>query len=194
MKAALVALAAAATPASADDSTWRLDLGVRGAGSVELDSAPSMDRGGVVPTVSIRAQRRFGSVLVGGYLGAGMPAWYGQHELSGSIDFERVLRAPDEETDTARLSLTAGLDAGVAMLFYDAPPELSASSDALMYWGPLARARLQLHALWPTPIGKLVGVVVGVGVAASRSHYISTASGTGVRLEPGVEVALEVRL
>jgi len=186
-----------ASPAIAEG--WRLDLGVRGAGTVELATA-SPDRVGVVPSVGVRVEHRLGPVFVGGAIAAGFPAYFGQHEAAASVDREHVLRSPTCDRVAAigdcpaRISIDAGIDAGMAMLFYDAPPELPAASDGLLYWGPFARARIQLRATWATPNDRAVGIVVGLGLAASRAHYMSTDGGTGVRAEPSIELGLDVRL
>src|SRR5690349_21031040 len=137
----MVAVGLAASSAAAD--SWRIDTSLRAAGSVELDDGAPRDRSAVVPSLAIRAERKLGHrVYVGGFLAAGMPAYFGQHELAVSADVEQVLREqPCVELDAcdARISLTFGGDLGVAMVLYDAPPETPASSDALLYWGPLAR-------------------------------------------------------
>jgi hypothetical protein len=53
---------------------------------------------------------------------------------TGSI---AVAEEPDaDEQCDARFVLSGGIDAGIALFHFDAPPELSASSDALLYWGP----------------------------------------------------------
>jgi hypothetical protein len=94
----------------------------------------------------------------------------------------------------ARIALSAGADLGIGMLFFDAPPETAPSSDALLYAGPRGRLRTRLSILYPTPNGKLIGWAIGAGVAATRAHYMSTAEGTGLRIEPSLEIGLEMRL
>jgi len=196
--AAAIAVTAAA-PARAD--RWLVDLSMRGAGSVELEADAPMNRRAVVPSMAVRLERRLGPLHVGGVIGAGLPAYYGQHELALAADVERVVRdrrcgawSDDDPCTAARVVLAAGIDLGLGLLFYDAPPETASGSDAVLYWGPLGRARAQLRVLWPTPNGKELGVVVGVDLSVSSSHYMSTATGTGTRLEPGLELGLELRL
>ncbi|NVB82926.1 MAG: hypothetical protein HOV81_31400 [Kofleriaceae bacterium] len=172
---------------------WRLAIAMRGTGSFAVGAAPN-DRVAVVPALDVRVQRALGPMLVGGHVSAGAPAWYGEHEVALSVDTERVLR---ERADAARISISAGADAGVAFLFFDAPPETS-SPDALEYWGLLVRARAQLHVLWPMPTGKRIGFVAGGGIAVSDARYIEVVQGAphgeGTRVEPSAEFGLEVRL
>lgn len=93
-----------------------------------------------------------------------------------------------------RISIGAGVDAGIAMYYFDAPPMMEGPSNALMYWGPLGRARLQFRTLAPQRFGDL-GVVVGIGTAFSSAHYMSTETGgTGTRIEPSFEVGISMRL
>ncbi len=92
----------------------------------------------------------------------------------------------------ARVVLLGGIDTGVALVAYDAPPELSSTDDALLYWGPLGRARVAVRASWPTPSGNELGVTVGAGLAITSAHYMTTASGTGLRLEPELDVSAAI--
>ena len=189
MKLSILVMAVAPTtlavpPATADPS-WRIDLSARGIGSVELGDA-NHPRDGVVPAFGVRALRRVGPVHVGGSIGGGLPAWYGKADAALSIDHETVRGR--------RWALTTGLDAGVGLFYFDAPPETPPSSDALIYWGPLVRARLQLHVLTMLPSSRAIGVVVGANAAVTSARYMSPASGTGVRLEPELEVGLTMRL
>jgi hypothetical protein len=194
-----------AFPATADPD-WRLDLSGRGVGSVELTGTEQM-REGFVPAASMRALRRVGALDVGGTITAGFPAFYGRAEAAFSVDHEHVLARPTcvhvsdgsdaighEVCRGARWSIAGGLDAGVGLLYAGAPPETPASSDALIYWGPVARARLQLHVLDVLPSSRAVGLVVGANAAITSARYTSTASGTGVRFEPELEVGLTMRL
>jgi hypothetical protein len=174
----------AVSPVTADPS-WRIDLSARGISSVELASA-SNPRDGLVPAFGARALRRVGPVHVGGSIGAGFPAWYAKADAAVSIDHETVRRA--------RWALTTGLDAGVGLFYFDAPPETPPSSDALIYWGPLVRARVQLHVLTMLPSSRAIGVVVGANAAVTAARYTGTASDSGVRLEPELEVGLTMRL
>jgi hypothetical protein len=160
-----------------------------------------MSRSGAVPSLTIRAERTVGPIFLGANLAAGFPAYVGQHEASFSLGIARLLRsggclradfAEDANASAdcdARLALLGGIDAGIAILHYDAPPELSADSDAVLYWGPLVRGRVAFRATWPTPSGKEIGVTVGGGVAVVSARYITTASGDGVRLEPELDIA-----
>lgn len=196
----LVALAVATSRVASAEPPWTVDVGIRGAASIAVADDP-VDRSGAVPSLTIRAQRTLGPFFVGANLAAGFPVYVGQHEASLSLGLARTLResrctrtdfdpgADVEQDCDARLALLGGIDAGVAFLYYDAPPELSASSDAVLYWGPLARARAAFRATWPTPNGKELGVMIGAGVAVVSARYMSTASGTGVRLEPEVDIA-----
>lgn len=173
-------------PAQAEP-TWRLDLSARGVASIELESGAMQPRAGLVPALGIRALRRIGSVQLGGTIGGGFPAYYGKADAALSIDYVVALGGE-------RLQLATGLDAGVGLLYAGAPPETSASSNALIYWGPLARARVQLHVLDILPNGRAVGLVAGVNAAITSAHYMSTADDTGLRLEPEVEVGITMRL
>jgi hypothetical protein len=187
---ALAILLAVCSGTNADaDPTWRLDLSARGIASVELDNSATMTRDGVVPAMSARVERRIGNLYVGGTFGGGMPAWYGKAEALGSIDCEHVLSDGD-----ARWAFDAGMDAGVGLLYFDAPPETSPTDNALLYWGPLARARLQLHVMQVMPNARAVGLVVGASTAVTSARYMSPGSGTGLRLEPELELGLTMRL
>ncbi len=196
MRIAYVLVLVASTRIASADAPWAVDVGVRGIGSIAVDDA-AMSRSGAAPSIVARIQRTLGPVFIGANLAAGLPAYLGEHEASVAIGLAHTLREgrcirdldSDNEQCDARLVLLGGVDAGVALFFYDAPPELSASSDAVFYWGPLARARAAFRATWPTPNGQQIGVTVGVGVAAVSARYMTTASGSGVRIEPGVDVA-----
>ena len=185
--------------------TWRLDLSARGIGSVELDSSATMTRGGLVPAMSVRAERRAGPLHIGGTLGAGFPAWYGKTDAALSLDYEAALAdrtctmIPNDDIGEqrctgARWLIDAGVDAGIGLLYFDAPPETPSSGNALVYWGPLARARVQLHVLDVLPSTRAVGLVVGANAAVTSARYMSPGSGTGLRLEPELEVGLTMRL
>jgi hypothetical protein len=191
-------------PAAADPN-WRVDLSARGIGSVELDDRAAHRRGALVPALAVRALRDVGAVQLGASLGAGWPAWYGKADAALAIDHERVLAVPHcelvadegighEACRGARWSIAVGLDAGVGLFYYDAPPETPPSSDALLYWGPLARARLQLHVVDVLQARRAIGLVVACNAAITTARYMSTASGTGVRFEPELEVGLTMRL
>jgi len=171
------------------DPRWRLDLSARGVGSVELDSTSTMSRDGLVPSVAVRAERRVGELSIGGTLGAGAPAWYGKTDAALSIDHEHVLATGD-----ARWSIDVGLDAGVGLLFFDAPPETPSTGNALIYWGPFARTRVQLHVLDVLPNTRAVGLVIGANAGITSARYMSPGSGAGLRLEPELEVGLTMRL
>jgi hypothetical protein len=184
---------------------WRIDLSARGVGSVELDSGSAQMREAIVPAVGARIERRVGPIYLGGAFSAGFPAWYGKTEAALSIDHELVLADPrcevvpgdfigEQRCHGARWSIDAGVDAGVGLLYFDAPPETAAASDALIYWGPAARGRLQLHVLDVFPRSRAVGLVVGANVAITSARYMSPGSGTGVRLEPELELGVTMRL
>jgi hypothetical protein len=201
---ALVALAVLPVAAHAESLPWHVDVGIRGAATLAVGDE-AMSRSGVVPSLTIRAQRTLGPVYVGANLAAGFPVYAGQHEVSLSVGVARTLRAghcrrgaldPDSGDGTfgdldcdAQIDLLGGVDAGITLLHFDAPPELSATDDALLYWGPLGRARAAVRATWATPTGKQLGVTAGVNFAVTSAHYMTTATGTGVRLEPSLDVA-----
>ena len=179
----LVPFTAAAEP------RWRLDLSARGIASVELDDSASQTREGIVPAFGVRALRRVGAFELGGMISAGVPAYYGKTEAALSLDHEEVI-----SDGSTRVTFATGVDAGVGLLYFDAPPETPAMSDALIYWGPLARARLQLHVLDVLPNRRAVGLVVGANAAITSARYMSPSSGAGLRLEPELEVGLTMRL
>ncbi len=197
----LVAIALlASTRVASAELPWTVDVGVRGAGSIAVGDDP-MQRSGAVPSMTIRAQRSLGAAFIGANLAAGFRVYVGQHEASLSVGVAHELRSgrcvrvdfardvdADPECD-ASIELLGGIDAGVGILHYDAPPELSSSSNAVLYWGPLARARVALRAMWPMPTGKQLGFTIGAGVATVSARYTSTATGTGVRLEPELDIA-----
>lgn len=208
---ALAPTTLAVSPAGAEPVSspthWRLDVSARGIGSVELAPSAEHMREGLVPALSVRALRRLGALQLGGTLGAGFPAWYGKAEASISLDLERVLASPRcelvresaddlgrQECSGARWSLVSGFDTGVGLFYFDAPPETSPSSNALIYWGPLVRARLQLHVVDVLANARGVGLVVGANAGVTSARYTSTASGAGVRLEPELELGLTLRL
>jgi hypothetical protein len=189
----------AAALANAETLPWSIELGVRGAASFAVDENP-MSRTGAVPSMVIRVQRDVGPVYIGANLAGGLPAYLGQHEASLSLGLShavrdgRCIRADldaDEQCD-ARLVLLGGIDAGITLFHFDAPPELSSDSDALLYWGPLGRARVAFRATWTTPTGKEIGVTVGAGVAAVWARYMTTATGSGVRVEPELDMACTI--
>lgn len=202
----LAALALLLLPLTAHaEPRWRLDLSARGIASLELDSSATQMRDGIVPAASVRALRRYGSVQIGGTISAGFPAWYGRTEASLSIDHELALAEPtcelvanetvgEQRCHGARWSIDTGFDAGVGLLYFDAPPETPSNGNALVYWGPLARARLQLHVLDVLPTTRAVGLVVGANAALSSARYMSPGSGSGVRFEPELELGLTMRL
>ena len=171
------------------DPSWRLDVSARGIGSIEIDNTAVMTRDAIVPALGIRAEKRFGSVMVGGTVGAGFPAWYGKTDAALSIDHERVLSDGD-----VRWSIAIGLDAGIGVYYFNAPPETEASDNALIYWGPLARARVQLHVLDVLPNTRALGLVVGANAGVTSARYTSPAAGAALRFEPELEVGLTMRL
>jgi hypothetical protein len=186
------------------DPGWRIDLSARGVASVELGDSTQM-RDAIVPAVGARFEHRAGPVYLGGAFTAGMPAWYGKTEAALSIDHEHVLAKPtcelvandfigEQQCHGARWSIDVGADAGVGLLYFDAPPETSSTGDSLIYWGPLGRVRLQLHVLDMLASSRAVGVVIGANVAITSARYMSPGSGTGVRLEPELELGLTMRL
>jgi len=199
-------LLAALHGTAAAESSWRVDASARGIASVEVEGATQMRRG-VVPDLAVRAQRAYGNFLIGGTIGAGFPAFYGHHEASASIDLDHVLRrpfcelVPDDDAsiptqhcDGLRWSVGAGIDSGVGMFYFDAPPETSSSSDALLYWGPFARVRLQVHALSVLSTGRAVGLVFGISLAVANARYMTTGTDVGIRLEPAAELGLSLLL
>lgn len=169
---------------------WRIDAGLRGTSTLAVGDEPNA-REGIVPSVTVRVARRLRSAPsthLGVAVAAGAPAYYGRHELAVMVDRELVLG------EVPRVSLSLGVDAGVGMTFADAPPELPATSDALLYWGGFVRALAALRIEWETPNGKLVGVAIGGGAGASEARYLTTATGRGLRVEPILDVALTLRL
>jgi hypothetical protein len=207
MRAVLIACVTVATATANAEPSWNIDLAARGNGSFELSNGAPRDRVGLVPNLVIRAERRIGPLFVGGTIGVGFPAWYGEHEAELSIDVEHVISEPrcmlahdgnrlgSETCRGLGISISAGADAGIGLYYYDAPPMMEAPTDALMYWGALARARVQLHVLNVHSFGRPLGLVIGAGAAVSSARYLSTPTpGTGVRCEPSVEIGLEVRL
>jgi hypothetical protein len=212
--AAALVVGASALPRSAfAEPRWRLDLSARGIASFELGNTQMTDvttRDGFVPAVGARFERRIGrgdadeprrvGWLVGGAMSAGFPAYYGKTEAVLSIDRELVVIADDSRTRNdgsaggTRWLVAAGVDAGVGLLYFDAPPETPSMDDALVYWGPLARARLQLHVLDVLPNTRAVGLVVGANAAITSARYMSPSSGTGLRLEPELELGITMRL
>ncbi|MFN0252927.1 MAG: hypothetical protein ACKV2T_38995 [Kofleriaceae bacterium] len=204
----LVALAVLpVATAHADTLPWHVELGLRGTASLAVGDE-AVSRSGVVPSLTIRTQRSFGGLFVGANLAAGLPAYAGQHEASLSVGHAWTLREgdcrrgpldPDSDDGTfgdldcdAQVDFLGGVDAGVVLLHFDAPPELSATDDALLYWGPLARARAAVRATWSTPAGKQLGVTAGLNLAVTSAHYMTTATGTGLRLEPSLDVAAAI--
>jgi hypothetical protein len=171
------------------DPAWQLDLSARTAASLASSSAPN-DRVGIAPAILVRATHRLGPLHVGGTLGAGFPAYYGQHEASLALQYEHAL---GRCADPCRRIIT-GADLGIAMLFHDAPPESSASSEALLYYGPLARARVELRTTWETPTGKQIGFTIGLALGATRATYMTTTEGTSMRLEPSATIGLALGL
>lgn len=204
----LVPILLFASAQASADPRWRIDGALLATGSLELDTASMQARTGVVPSLDARVMRRVGRFHLGGVIGGGFPAFYGRADAALSADIDRELSRPSceivrsepgdlvgsERCTGAHWLVSAGLDAGLGMYYFDAPPETASSSDALLYWGPLVRARVQLHALDVLDNGHAVGVVFGAHAALRSAHYMSTASGTGTRLEPGLDVALELEL
>jgi hypothetical protein len=190
--------------ASADPG-WRIDVSARGVASVELDSGAMQMREAVVPAFGARFEHRVGAFYLGGGFTAGFPGWYGRTEAALSVDHERVLAKPtcevvsndwigEQHCHGARWSLAIGADAGVGLLYFDAPPETPAISDAVIYWGPLARARVQLHVLDLVAGARAVGLVLGVNLAVTSARYMSPSAGNGIRLEPEIELGVTMRL
>ena len=205
----LIAVATLIAPmASAAEPAWRAEFPLRAVGSIELDAAAPHQRDAIVPAFALRIGRRIArGIYLGGTFGGGLPAWYGKTELAASADAEHVLAEPRCEVVSegahdlghrvcrgARWTVSAGLDAGLGLYYADAPPLTPPSSDALIYAGPLVRARVQLHILDVLANGRAIGVAFGASVAATSAHYMSTADGHGRRLEPELEVALTTRL
>lgn len=199
-----ILLAIALFAGTARAERWRFDVDGAGTASLGVDSDPPTHRRGVVPSLAIRAERRLGPVFFGGTLGAGLPAWYGRDELSGSADIERVLSDAScelirvdredlghEECTGSRIALGIGLDAGLGVFYYDAPPMQEGPPKGLLYAGPLVRARVELHTLDVDPSGRMVGVVIGAGLAAVAATYDPGRRGS--RLEPSLAVGLELR-
>lgn len=202
----LLPLALILAPATAaSDPGWRIDVSARGIASVELGDSSTPMRDVVVPTVGARIERRVGSLYIGGSFGAGLPAWYGKTEATLSIDHEHVVSKPtcelvpndfigEQQCHGARWSIDVGADAGIGLLYFKAPPETPAMSDALIYWGPLARARLQLHVMDLLAGSRAVGVVAGANLAITSARYMSPDVGTSLRLEPELELGITMRL
>ena len=211
----LVVVGIASPRAAGAEPRWRLDLSARGIASFELGNTRMTDvtstedlaraRDGLVPAVGVRFERRIGrdegadhgGWLVGGAMSAGVPAYYGKTEAVLSVDREVVIadgsKRPGGDGGT-RWLVAAGVDAGVGLLYFDAPPETPAHDDALIYWGPLARARVQLHVLDVLLTTRAVGLVVGANAAVTSARYMSPSAGTGLRLEPELEVGITMRL
>jgi hypothetical protein len=191
MRALVVLVLVASTRIAVADRAF--ELGIRGAGSLSIDEG----RNGVAPSVFLRAQRRLGVAYLGINVVGGLPAYFSQLEASIAAGFVHTIREgrcvradldADEQCD-ARLLFLGGIDAGIAMFYFDAPPEMSSTSDGLVYWGPLVRARGAFRATWPTPSGKQLGFTIGAGVAFARAYYLSDATGDDVRIEPEIDIA-----
>lgn len=167
---------------------WSIDMTARAIGSFELATGSPRDRPGIVPNLAMRAEKKLGWLSLGGTLAVGFPAYLGQHELALSADIDHVLLRSGERTT----SIGAGFDGGVELYFFDAPPLMEGPSDALMYWGPLGRTRVQLRITDRLPSGAQVGVVIGAGAAITRAHFMAV-DGVGWRVEPSLEVGVAVK-
>lgn len=191
----LLLLGTFASVAHARPDAWSVEVDLRGTGSVAI-GAGAISRAGAVPSLGVRTRRAFDRVHVGANLAAGFPAWYGQHELSLTAELVHTVREARCSRSTleaavecdARLDLSGGIDGGIAMLYFDAPPELSSSSNAVVYWGPLGRARVALRATWPMANETEIGVSIGGGLALASAHYTDPTPARGVRLEPTLEI------
>jgi hypothetical protein len=187
---------AAAGPAAVVDGAepepvapvWRLDVLARGVGSIATGtrSDAGSDRTGLAPAVAVRLEHRAGSLELGGSLAASIPAWAGQLDAALSLDYERAL-APG-------WSLAVGGDGGVSVYYFDAGLGDAVPMDALRYWGPFARVRLQLHALSTRPNGRAIGLVFGPTLGVTWAHALVGDATYGARLEPGFELGLTTRL
>jgi hypothetical protein len=109
------------------------------------------------------------------------------------VDVEPVVHRPECAGGTCAptISLGLGADYGASYYFFD--------SGTLEYWGPIVRARAELRVMWKCPNeacpdghDTAFGVVVGASTALTNAHY--DGGGIGLRLEPGVEVGLALRL
>src|SRR5262245_14700968 len=201
---ALVCVMVAAAAAHADT---RGEWGFRVLASRELAPAAPRHNGAIVPGVWTRWVHRTGAVLVGGMVGTSWPAANGHVEGALSLDHERVLREPvclaGEDIPGGiplhtcrglRWSVVLGADLGMSALWADAPEHPEPGDPAAVLWGPSARAHVQLHVLAPRWAKPWPGVAVGASLGAVRAHYEDTASGTGLRVEPGLDIALAMRL
>jgi hypothetical protein len=171
---------------------WVFDVGAGASGSFEAVSAPT-DRVAAVPELAVRAERDLGDVQLGIGWRGGFPAWYGRQEVAFALDVDRLVHARictpvagdgDDiggERCGDRRSLSLGFDLGAALYYYDAPPLQEGPTRGLMYAGPLARARVELH---------LSRVFLGAALAAVVASYDQ--GGSGIRLEPSLIVGYEL--
>jgi hypothetical protein len=189
---------AAPAHADADPGPWLVDVSLTGTASVpagdagDAGDAGAMGRGGGVPAIGVRIAHRAGPGYLGVVVGAGAPAYYGQHQLGVALGVDRELRG--RRDGGARVVAGLGLELGGAFTFIAAPPETSADSDAVIYWSRYVRARASAAWLWLTPSGKELGLVVAAGFAAARASYTTTANGVDRRYEPSVEIGLALRM
>ncbi len=172
------------------DPVWRVDIVARGVASVATTTvtggAPGAMRSGLAPALALRVEHRFGPLDIGGTLAAAIPAWAGQLDAAVSVDHAHAV--------TRRWSLVVGGDAGASVYYYDAGVGDSAPADVLRYWGPFARVRAQLQAMWTQPNGRAIGVVTGPTLAVTWAHAFIGEDTYGARLEPGLELGLTMRL
>ncbi|MEO8549876.1 MAG: hypothetical protein ABI678_07875 [Kofleriaceae bacterium] len=177
-------LAGLASAAHADPR-WRLDLAVRGVGSIATGDSGSL-RSGLAPALAIRAEWMVGAFAIGGSIAVAAPAWAGQ--------LDAAIAADDAVAHGAQWAAAVGVDGGASVFYFDAGLGDSHPMDPVKYWGPFARVRAQLHYLWPQPNGRELGLVLGPLVAATWAHPWFGERTDGARLEPGFELGLTLRL
>jgi len=199
-----LALVASTSVAHADT---RAEWGFRAIASRELAANAPRHNAAVVPGVWTRWVHRSGPIFVGGMIGTSAPTTSGQVEGALSLDHERVLGEPvcvaTEDIPNGlpthrcrglRWSLMLGADLGMTGFWADAPEHPEPGDRAAVLWGPTARAHVQLHVLVPRWARPWPGLSVGASLGATRAHYEDTAQGTGLRLEPGPDLAFAARL
>jgi hypothetical protein len=187
---AIVLMLTCAARARADEShRLEFELGAFAIGSIEVDKTAQKQRSGLAPQIAMRGAYQIGAgVRVGVEVGTLFGTGYGNYEGAATIAFDRTIAKSGNRT----FALGPALDLGYAIYEFDAAL-VPGPSSGFVYYGPFARALVQLHVLWRDRAENRVGLVIGAGAAVVAAQYIDSATGGGTRVEPTLEVALESR-
>jgi len=160
---------------------------------VELDGDAPSERNTHVPYMSLVAGRVAGPIIWYGKLRMGIPAFYGQIGAGVGATLDMAVGERLHDGRPLRTSVFVSLEGGGAVTFFDAPPEIHYSEDAVLYWGPYVRAELGVRVLFDRPRSRGLAFVASFATEYTWAHYSEPDPGTGRRLGVDLGIGGEVR-